>query len=68
MHFSSRSSLVAALTKHDLAGIVIAAVAIALLVGAGTKLAAKAAKGALTLVLLGVLAAVIAVLLFTRAV
>ncbi len=68
MHLLSRSTLIASMTKHDLAGTVIVIIAIALLVGAGTQVVAKAAKAALTLVLLGVLAAVVAVLLFTRAV
>jgi hypothetical protein len=67
MLFSSRFSLVATVTKHDVAGTVIAVIAVALLVGAGTKLASKAVKGVLTLALLGLLAAVVAVLLFTRA-
>jgi hypothetical protein len=68
MYPSSPSSLLANITKHDLAGIVLAVVAVALLVGAGTKLATKAVKGVLALLLLGVLAAVVAVLLFTRAI
>jgi hypothetical protein len=68
MHLVSPSSPLASITKHDLAGIVIAVVAVALLVGAGTKLATKAVKGVLALLVLGVLAAVVAVLLFTRAI
>ena len=68
MYFSSRSSLIASLTKHDVAGIVIAVVAVALLGGAAVKLATKAVKGVLALMVLGVLAAVVAVLLFTRAI
>ncbi len=68
MYPSSPSGLIATITKHDLAGIVIAVVAVALLAGAGTKLATKAVKGVLALLLLGVLAAVVAVLLFTRAI
>jgi hypothetical protein len=68
MYFSSRSSLIASLTKHDIAGIVIAVVAVALIVAGGAKLATKAVKGVLALMVLGVLAAVVAVLLLTRAI
>ena len=67
MHLLSRSSLIATINKHDLAGIVAAVVAVALLAGAAVKLATKAVQGVLALALLGVLAAVVAVLLFTRA-
>jgi hypothetical protein len=66
MHLLSRFSLIATVSKHDVAGIVIAVVAVALLGGAAVKLATKAVRGILTLLLLGVLAAVVAVLLFTR--
>jgi hypothetical protein len=45
MHLSPRFSLIATLTKHDIAGIVIAVVAVALLVAGGAKLATKAVKG-----------------------
>ena len=65
MYFSSRYSLVASITKHDIAGIVLAVVAVALIVAGGAKLATKAVKGVLALLVLGVLAAVVAVLLFT---
>ena len=68
MRLSPNFSLVASMTKHDLAGIVLAVVAAALLIGAGTRFAMKAVKGVLALVVVGVLAAVVAVLLFTRAI
>jgi drug/metabolite transporter (DMT)-like permease len=64
----SRFSLIATVSKHDVAGIVIAVVAVALLAGAGMKFATKAVKGVLALLVLGVLAAVVAVLLLTRAI
>jgi hypothetical protein len=66
MHLLSRFSLIATVSKHDVAGIVIAVVAVALLGGAAVKLTTKAVRGILTLLVLGVLAAVVAVLLFTR--
>ena len=66
MHLLSRFSLIATVSKHDVAGIVIAVVAVALLGGAAVKLTTKAVRGILTLLVLGVVAAVVAVLLFTR--
>jgi drug/metabolite transporter (DMT)-like permease len=68
MHLLPRFSLIATLTKHDIAGIIIAVVAVALIVTGGAKLATKAVKGVLVLMVLGVLAAVVAVLLLTRAI
>ena len=66
MHLLSRFNLIATVNKHDVAGIVAVVVAVGLLAGAGVKLATKAGQGVLVLALLGVLAAVGAVLLFTR--
>jgi hypothetical protein len=66
MHLLSRFNLIATVNKHDVAGIVAVVVAVGLLAGAGVKLATKAVQGVLVLALLGVLAAVGAVLLFTR--
>jgi hypothetical protein len=68
MHPLSRLSLLATVSKHDVAGVVIAVVAVALLAGAGTKLVTRAVKGVLALLLLGVVAAIVAVLLLTRAI
>lgn len=58
----------ATITKHELAGIVAVVVALAFLVYAGVKLAAKAAKVAMLFTLATVIAGVVAVLLFTRAI
>ena len=57
--------LLAAITKHDIAGIVVIVAAIAVFAWAGVRLAAKAAQASLLLVI-GVVGVVVAVLLFTR--
>jgi len=64
MHHFSGLPLVG-LTKHEEAGTVVVIVAIAVLVWGGLRVAMKAAK-ALLLLLLGVAALVLAVLLFAR--
>jgi hypothetical protein len=56
----------ASINKHDLAGAVAVVVALALLLYAWVKVAAKAAKLALYFFLVGLAAVVVAVLLFTR--
>jgi len=58
----------AAIDKHDLAGVVAVVVALALLVYAWIKVAAKAAKVAMFFSLVAMAAVVVAVLLFTRAI
>jgi len=57
----------AALTKHDIAGIVCAVGAVILLVFGGVRLAARAAM-AIAVLVLGALAVLLAVLFFTRAI
>ena len=57
--------LLASITKHDIAGIVVIVAAIAVFAWAGVRLAAKAAQASLLLGI-GVIGVVIAVLLFTR--
>jgi hypothetical protein len=58
----------ASINKHDLAGVVAVVVAIALLLYAWIKVAAKAAKLAMYFFLTAIAAVVVAVLLFTRAI
>jgi uncharacterized membrane protein len=65
-HVTSQA-LLATVSKHDIAGVVAAIVALVLLVFGFARIAAKAA-GAVLWPVLGVLAAVVAVLMFTRAV
>jgi len=61
-------TVLATVDKHDLAGVIALAVALALLLYAGIKVAAKAAKIAMFFLLVAVVAVVVAVLLFTRAI
>jgi hypothetical protein len=61
------SALLATISKHTIGGIVFVVIAIALIAWGVVKIAARAA-GAVLWPLLGILAAIIAVLLFTRAV
>lgn len=61
------AALLASISKHEIGGIVFVVIAVALLAWGGIKVATKAA-GAVMWPLLGVLAAIIAVLLFTRAI
>jgi len=58
---------IASITKHDIAGIVCAVAAVIILIFGGIRLAAKAAMAMLVLVI-GVAAAVLAVLFFTRSI
>lgn len=67
MHYTSNLPL-AVLSKHDWAGIALAIVAAVLLALGGVRLAAKAVKLTISLVLCGAVAVVLAILLFTRAV
>jgi uncharacterized membrane protein len=59
--------LLASISKHTIGGIVFVVIAVALLAWGAVKSAAKAA-GAVLWPLLGVIAIIIAILLFTRAV
>lgn len=59
-------TVLASMDKHDVAGIVAVVVAIALLLYAWVKVAAKAAKLAMYFFLIAAAAVVVAVLLFTR--
>jgi hypothetical protein len=59
--------LLASISKHDIGGIVFVVIAVALIAWGVIKIMAKAA-GAVLWTLLGLLAAIIAILLFTRAV
>jgi hypothetical protein len=59
--------VLASISKHDIGGIVFVVIAIALIAWGVIKIMAKAA-GAVLWTLLGVLAAIVAILLFTRAV
>jgi hypothetical protein len=59
--------LLASISKHDIGGIVFVVIAVALIAWGVIKIMAKAA-GAVLWTLLGVLAAIVAILLFTRAV
>jgi uncharacterized membrane protein len=61
------SALLASISKHTIGGIVFVVIAVALIAWGFVKIAAHAA-GAVLWPLLGILAAIIAVLLFTRAV
>jgi hypothetical protein len=61
------AALLASISKHDIGGIVFVVIAVALLVWGVIRIMAKAA-GAVLWTLLGVVALIIAVLLFTRAV
>jgi hypothetical protein len=61
------AALVASISKHTIGGIVFVVIAVALIAWGVVKIAAKAA-GAVLWPLLGVLALIIAVLLFVRAV
>lgn len=65
MHDSA--ALLASISKHTIGGIIFVVIAIALIAFGVVKIAAKAA-GAVLWPLLGILAVIIAVLLFTRAV
>jgi uncharacterized membrane protein len=65
MHDSA--ALVASISKHTIGGIVFVVIAVALIAFGAVKIVARAA-GAVLWPLLGVLAVIIAVLLFTRAV
>jgi len=67
MHTVASQLFLASITKHQEAGIVAIVVAIVLFVLGGIRIAAKAA-GAVLFPILGVLAAILAVLLFTRAI
>ncbi|HTT89877.1 MAG TPA: hypothetical protein VMF65_10015 [Acidimicrobiales bacterium] len=59
--------LLASISKHDIGGIVFVVIAVALIAWGVIKIMAKAA-GAVLWTLLGLLAAIVAILLFTRAV
>jgi uncharacterized membrane protein YqjE len=65
MHFVEPS--LAAISKHQIAGIVCAVAAVVLVIWGGARMAARAA-GVAALLLLAALAAVLAILFFTRAV
>jgi hypothetical protein len=66
MHPAELAPLVA-ISKHDIGGIVFVVIAVALIAFGVVRIAAKAA-GAVLFTILGVVAVVIAILLFTRAV
>jgi uncharacterized membrane protein len=61
------SALLASISKHTIGGIIFLVIAVALIAWGVVKIAAKAA-GAVLWPLLGVVAVIIAILLFTRAV
>jgi hypothetical protein len=61
------AALLASISKHTIGGIVFVVIAIALIAWGIVKIVAKAA-GAVLWTVLGVLAIIIAVLLFTRAI
>jgi hypothetical protein len=58
---------IAAMTRHDIAGVVAVVAAVVIFAWAAVKLVAKAAKAYL-LLFVGLAAIVVAVLLFTRAI
>lgn len=61
------ATYLATISKHDIAGIVLAVAAVVLVIWGGLRLVAKAAEG--SVVLLGaVVLAVVSVLMFTRAI
>jgi hypothetical protein len=61
------TTLLATISKHDIAGIVLAIAAVVLILWGGIRLAAKAAEASL-LLLGAVVAAVVSALMFTRAI
>jgi hypothetical protein len=67
MHGAADLAPVATISKHTIGGIVFVVIAIALIVFGVIRIAAKAA-GAVLFPLIGIVAAIIAILLFTRAV
>jgi hypothetical protein len=67
MHQAASQAVLATISKHQVAGIVAVVAAVLLLVFGGFRIASRAA-GAALLPALGVLAAIVAVLMFTRAI
>jgi hypothetical protein len=67
MHRLAELAPLASISKHDIGGIVFAVIAVALIAWGVVRIAAKAA-GAVLFTILGVVAVVVAILLFTRAV
>ncbi|MGC8627027.1 MAG: hypothetical protein ACP5VR_05610 [Acidimicrobiales bacterium] len=67
MHQAASQAVLAAISKHQIAGIVAVVAAVLLFIAGGFKVASRAA-GAALLPALGVLAVIVAVLMFTRAV
>jgi hypothetical protein len=67
MHPAAELAPFLAISKHDIGGIVFVVIAVALIAWGVIRIAAKAA-GAVLFTILGVVAVVIAILLFTRAI
>jgi uncharacterized membrane protein len=67
MHRAAELAPLASISKHDIGGIVFAVIAVALIAWGVIRIMAKAA-GAVVFTILGVIAVVIAILLFTRAI